>query len=142
MHLSDPASSSTIPPSVSPVVTTTSFKSHLITLLGIPASLTRTGDVTIQLAYQKYKGFLTAFQTYEEMMKAKTWTSTRPTKTDIIELFVSKSFFHSHYKRYFLKVAEHDDMVAWLDDDEDRMNDLDLWGLKKETYTFTDLAAW
>ena len=118
------------------------FKQQLITLLGIPTSLTGTGDVSLQVAYQKYKAFLMAFETYEEMVKAKTWTISRPTKNNIIELFVSRSFFHSHYKRYFSKVAEYSDMVSWLNEDEDRMCNVDLWGIQKEVYTFTDLAAW
>ncbi|KAF8235899.1 hypothetical protein L208DRAFT_1534882, partial [Tricholoma matsutake] len=49
-----------------------------------------------------------------------------PTKTNIIELFVSKSFFHSHYKCYFPKVAEHDEMVSWLSEDEYRLCDVNL----------------
>ncbi|KAF8237576.1 hypothetical protein L208DRAFT_1213568, partial [Tricholoma matsutake] len=105
-------------------------KQQLITILGIPSSLAGTGDVSLQIAYQKYKAFLTVFQTYEEMVKAKTWTIQQPTKTNIIELFVSKSFFHSHYKCYFPKVAEHDEMVLWLSEDEDRLCDVDLWGIK------------
>ena len=76
------------------------------------------------------------------MVKVKTWTIARPPKTNIIELFVSKSFFHSHYKRYFPKVAEHEEMVAWLNEDEDRQCDMDVWGVKKNVYTFTDLALW
>jgi hypothetical protein len=118
------------------------FKHQLITLLGIPAHLTGTGDVSLPLAYQKYRAFLIAFQTYEDMVMAKTWTIERPTKANIIELFVSKSFFHSHYKRYFPKVAQYGDMVAWLNEDEGRMCGIDLWGVKKDAYTFTDLAIW
>src|SRR6266511_389819 len=76
------------------------------------------------------------------MIKTNTWTIAQPTKTNIIELFVSKSFFHSHYKRYFPKVAKHEDMVAWLNGDEDRMCDVDVWGVKKNVYTFTDLTLW
>jgi hypothetical protein len=79
-----------------------------------------TGDVSLQLAYQKYTAFLLTFQTYEEMVRSKTWTAAlQPTKTNIIELFVSKSYFHSHYKRYFPRVAEYVDMVAWLNEDDD-----------------------
>ncbi|KAF8231171.1 hypothetical protein L208DRAFT_1278326, partial [Tricholoma matsutake] len=65
-----------------------------------------------------------------------------PTKTNIIELFVSKSFFYSHYKHYFPKVAKHDEMISWLSEDEDQLCDVDLWGIKKEAYTFMDLVAW
>ncbi len=104
--------------------------------------MTGTDDVSLPLAYQKYQAFLIAFQTYEDMIKANTWTVARQTKMNIIELFVSKSFFHSHYKCYFPKVAEHEDMVAWLNGDEDRMCDVDVWGVKKNVYTFMDLTLW
>ncbi len=136
----DVPTSVTLPPnSLLPV---SSYKHEVITLLGIPAHLTGTGDVSLSLAYQKYRAFLIAFQTYEDMVKANTWTIARLTKTNIIELFVSKSFFHSHYKRYFPKVAEHEEMVGWLNEDEDRICDIDVWGVKKNVYTFTDLALW
>jgi hypothetical protein len=118
------------------------FKEELIALLHIPTHLTGTGEVSLQIAYQKYKAFLTAIQTYNEMTTAGTWTVKRPTRTDIIALFVSKSFFHSHYKRYFSKVVEYEEMVAWLDQREDRLSDVDVWGVEKAVYTFTDLAVW
>jgi len=137
----DPLISQNSPPS-DPLPSALSTSSQLITLLGIPVHLTGTGDVSLSLAYQKYRAFLITFGTYEDMIKANTWTIARQTKMNIIELFVSKSFFHSHYKRYFPKVAEHEDMVAWLNGDEDRMCDVDVWGVKKNGYTFTDLALW
>jgi hypothetical protein len=100
------------PPPYSAPPSHSQFKEELITLLHIPTHLTGTGEVSLQIAYQKYKAFLTAIQTYNEMTTAGTWTVKRPTRTDIIALFVSKSFFHSHYKRYFPKVAEYKEMVA------------------------------
>jgi hypothetical protein len=33
-------------------------------------------------------------------------------------------------------------MVAWLNEDDDRMMDIDLWGVKKDVYNFGDLAMW
>jgi len=137
-----PSSSNPSPSKLLPAPLISSHKQELITHLGIPAHLTGTGDVSLPLAYQKYRAFLIAFQTFEDMVKANTWTIARPTKTNIIELFVSKSFFHSHYKHCFPKVAEYEDMVLWLNEDEDRMCNVDVWGVKKNVYTFTDLALW
>ena len=88
-HISTPESSSK--PSAN------SFKSQLITLLGIDSKLTGSADILLPVAYQKYRAFLTASQTLEAMVANDTWTIKRPTKSDLIELFVSKSFFHSHY---------------------------------------------
>jgi hypothetical protein len=101
-----------------------------------------TGDVSLQIAYQKYKAFLDAQKTYNDMVREKTWTIKKPTKVDLIELFVSKSFFHSHYKTYFSKVAGYADMTAWLEENEDGPSDVDVWGIKRENYTFSDLMAW
>ncbi len=143
MSAVQPSVQPSVQSSVLPVETPTiSFKQQLITILGIPTHLTGSGDVSLQLSYQKYQAFLAAFQTLEEMLQAKTWTMSRPTKTDIIELFVSKSYFHSHYKCHFPKVAEYDNMVASLNENENLPSVVDLWGIKKEVYTFTDLAAW
>ena len=52
-----------------PVTASTSAvdpKSQLIDLLGIPGHLTGPGDVTLQVAYQKYKAFLVACQTLDD----------------------------------------------------------------------------
>ena len=32
--------------------------------------------------------------------------------------------------------------MGWLNEDEDRICDIDVWGVKKNVYTFTDLALW
>ena len=33
-------------------------------------------------------------------------------------------------------------MVEWLEKGEDRLSDLDLWGVEKSSYTFKDLDAY
>ena len=65
---SNPSSSKLLP---APFIS--SYKHELITHLGIPSQLTGSGDVSLPLAYQKYRAFLIAFQTYEGMVKANTW---------------------------------------------------------------------
>ena len=75
------------------------------------------------------------------MVGKKSWTTQKPTKTNIITIFVSKSFFHSHYCSLFGKVSEYPEMVAWLEDSEDS-DDLQMWGVKKEVYVFKDLDLW
>jgi hypothetical protein len=111
-------------------------------LLNIPVELVGSGDVTLRVAYQKYCAYLAATQKLERMIADKTWLVKKPTKTDLIELFVSKSFFHSHYRRFFSKVAEYPEMVAWLENSEDQLDDVDLWGLEKTLYVFKDLDVW
>ena len=118
-----------------------SFKSQIISLLNIPAHLTGSGDVPLQVAYQKYMAYLLACSTLDGMVANGTWTIKCPTRTDLIEVFVSKSFFHSHYCRWFPKVADYPEMVAWLKE-EPGSKDVDVWGVKKASYTFVDLSDW
>ena len=62
-------------------------------------------------------------------------------KADPIQLFISKSFFHSHYKKNFSKVSNYLDLVDWLEGDPGAASDTDLWGVEKPSYTFKDLEA-
>ena len=70
------------------------------------------------------------------------WTIKKPARVDLIELFVSKSYFHSHYKIFFPKVTDYPDMVAWLEQQEDQLSDVDVWGIQRINYTFTNLETW
>ena len=130
-----------------PVATSTSsavdsFKSQLISLLGISAHLVAgSHDVSLPVAYQKFKAFLQATHTLEAMIGKGTWTIQKPTRTDLIELFVSKSFYHSHYKPHFTKVADYPEMVKWLEGQSDLVA-VDVWGVQKESYSFSDLSVW
>ena len=109
------------------VSTVNNLRSQLIQVLNIPANLTVSGDVPLQLAYKKYKAFLVASHTVSEMVGNGTWEIKCPTKADLIEIFVSKSFFHSHYQRCFSKVAGYSDMVAWLEEVTEE-DDIGIWG--------------
>jgi len=101
----DDESASSVTPAVAvrpldlgPVATSTSeavdsFKSQLISLLGIPAHLVAgSRDASLPVAYLKFKAFLLACHTLEGMVGKGTRTIRKPTRTDLIELFVSKSF--------------------------------------------------
>jgi hypothetical protein len=117
------------------------FKLEIIRILKIPVHLTGSADVSLQVAYQKYKAYLVASQALDDMLGNRTWTIKRPTRTHLIEVFVSKSFFHSHYRRYFPKVADYPKMMAWLEG-KSESEDVEVWGVKKVTYTFSDLNVW
>jgi hypothetical protein len=70
------------------------------------------------------------------------WNGNKLTGADLIQLFVSKSFWHSHYKPLFSKVSNYPDMLKWLDGEKDRLSDEDLWGYKKGSYNFKDLKVY
>jgi hypothetical protein len=117
------------------------FKSQIIRLLNIPVHLTGSGDVPLPLAYRKYMAYLDVCSTLDDMVAKGLWTIKRPTRTDLIEVFVSKSFFHSHYRKHFSKVADYPEMKAWLEGDPGSV-DVDVWGVKKTNYSFLDLKEW
>ncbi len=122
-------------------MTLSSMKEQLATLLGVPLTLVGTGDVPLHKSYQKYKAFLAAAYTADQLVANGTLDK-KPTQADIMGLFASKSYFHSHYKRLLPKVTDYPDMVAWLEEQPDCLSDVEVWGLKKDVYTFTDLQAW
>ena len=61
---------------------------------------------------------------------------------DIIQLFVSKSFWHSHYRRLFPRVSNHPVLVEWLEHGQDCPSNLEVWGFEKPNYNFKDLEAY
>ena len=59
----------------------------------------------------------------------KSWIGKKPSKMELVEIFVSKSFFHSHYKRLFSKVVEYPDIVEWLECKGEQGSDVEVWGV-------------
>jgi hypothetical protein len=107
-----------------------------MTLLGIPAHLSVRNDRNIRLAYKKYKAYLSASQTLSQM---DSWPGKKPCTTDLIEVFVLKSMWFSHYKPAFSKVADYSEMVKWLEKSDDKGTDLEVWGVEKDSYSLVDL---
>jgi len=112
-----------------------------LTQLGIsPGLADRSSDGGLRLAYQKYKAYLQACKTYDEKITDKSWVGNKLTGADIIQLFISKSYFHSHYKKHFSKLSNYPEMVDWLEDGANAPADEDIWGEVKGTYNFKDLG--
>ena len=93
-------------------------------------------------AYKKYKAYLEASHTYNLMVADGTWEGHKLSKVDLIQLSMSRSFYYSHYQKYFVKVPNYLILMEWLENDqEDRPDDKDVWGdmVKKLNYNFSDL---
>jgi hypothetical protein len=108
-----------------------------MTLLGISAHLSIRNDRNIRLSYEKYKAYLKASQTLSKLEGS--WPGKKPSATDLIEVFVSKSMWFSHYKPAFPKVADYPEMVKWLENSDDKGTDLEVWGVEKGSYSLLDL---
>ena len=106
------------------------------------ADCTDCADWSLHVAYEKYKAYLEACQVYERKLADGSWIGRKLTVMDLIQLFVSKSFWHSHYKPLFSKVSSYPDMVKWLEGAEDRLSNDVLWGYDKSSYQFKDLKAY
>ena len=147
-HLSTPATASETLAAASatlashPDTSALGFKSEVLSQLGIPTHLADRTDQGLYVAYEKYKAYLEACQVYERQLADGSWIGSKLTAMDLIQLFVSKSFWHSHYKPLFSKVLDYPDMVKWLEGVEDRLTNDALWGYEKSSYHFKDLKAY
>ena len=110
--------------------------------MGIPSHLADRSDHSLQIAYKKYKAYLEACHVNERMVGDGQWTGNKLSAVDLIELFVSKSFWHSHVKKCFSQVSNHPLMVEWLENEVDGPSNLDFWGVEKPSYTFKDLKGY
>lgn len=119
------------------------FKKEILIQLGISPELSvRSNDGGLRPAYQKYKAYLQACKTYEEKIIDKSWVGNKLTGSDIIQLFISKSYFHSHYKKHFSKISNYPQMVDWLEGGPNAPADEDIWAEVKGSYNFKDLGAY
>jgi hypothetical protein len=119
-----------------------SFAAGILSKLGIPAHMADRNERGLHIAYEKYKAYLNACRAYEREVADGSWTGSKLSGADLIQLFVSKLFWHSHYKPLFSKVSDHPEMLSWLEGDEDRLSDEALWGYKKASYQFKDLKEY
>jgi hypothetical protein len=78
-----------------------SFKEELIRRLDIPRELVGKGNVGLLIGYKKYEAFLAGWNKFTTMKNSGNWQGKKPTQTDVAEIFSSRSFFHSHYRKHF-----------------------------------------
>lgn len=114
-------------------------KLRLLDLLGIAHHLENQDDITLRFAYQKYIAYYEALDTLAKMCEEHTWPGRRPSDTTVIELFVSKSMWHKYYKPLFGQAHNHADMEKWLQNAENKLSSVVVWGIQKSQYNFVDL---
>ena len=121
------------------------FKQKMITALNIPVELTDHRDVNLGYAWKKYKACLAAVATCNllwEDRRLRDVFDWKPTQADIISVFKGKTQWHLTYAKAFPKLTGYPEMVSWLEDSDDKPSDIELWGVFKSTYTFSDLLEW
>lgn len=118
---------------------------ELISILEIPAHLTgkSTKDIGLRVYYAKYQACLKAMDLMQKKFREGTWPALKTVnRTSLIEVFVSKTMWHSHVHKYFKKIGDYPQMQIWLEGGDDTSDDLELWGVKKSSYTFIDLVTY
>jgi len=124
-------------------ITASDPKLEILAKLNIPLHLADHSEGGLVLAYQKYKGYLEASQTHKQLVADGVWDGPKFTSVDLMELFVSKSYFHSHYKKHFSKVTNYPLLLEWLENSpNNRPTDKSVWGEVKSVYTFKDLELY
>ena len=58
----------------------------------------------------------------------------KPTQADIISVFKGKTQWHLTYAKAFPKLSGYPEMVSWLEDSDQKLSDLELWGTLRSTY--------
>jgi hypothetical protein len=117
-------------------------KNELIAALNIPEHLTNyTKSPGLRLNYAKYKACLTAQDTLVRKMKDGSWPegAKRPTVTEIVELFMSKSYWHKYITAAFHDISHYPLIKEWLEDLDNGPSDADVWGGVQTSYGFNDL---
>ena len=93
--------------------------------------------------YSKYQACVKATETMHNMYREGSWPSPRMVnKTTIVELFVSKTMWHSHVQRFFKNIGDYPEMQMWLEGADGAPDDIELWGFTKASYTFNDLSTY
>jgi hypothetical protein len=79
----------------------------------------------------------------ESMGSAGEWGSIRrPSETEIVELFIGKTMWHSHFRRIFPRVPNYPDMLKWLREDDDAPASIDIWGEERTSVALKELREW
>jgi hypothetical protein len=120
-------------------------KEELMELLNIGSHFANRSDKSLAFAYLKYKSYNLAIQELNQLVSSGDYPATyrHATATEVVEIFISKTTWHSSYIPCFSKLANYPLMVEWLEkEDGDEPTDEDVWGYKKSSYSFVDLKAW
>jgi hypothetical protein len=113
--------------------------------LQIPSDLHRTGTpLTLKQHYTRYLAYLNTLATLRKMQRDGTWTEGLrvPSDSDIRLLFIGKSTWHDSWSKTFPHLKDHPEMKKWLTDDEDCLDDVELWGSNLKAYHFPELTLW
>jgi hypothetical protein len=111
-------------------------------ILNINPELSDRSKKGLKWCYEKYKAFNAATQTMDQLSKLGKWPIVvkKPNHTELVEIFMSKSYWHSYVVKPFAIIARYPQMVDWLEDNG--LSDFEVWHLQKSDYGFKELKEW
>ena len=118
-------------------------KKELKALLQIDEGLTDMTNKSLRYAYSKYKAAITAIKLYDQIVLEGRWPNRyqKVTVTEIRQIFVSKTVWHAQYVPCFQNIADHENMVEWLEGSGSDMDE-EVWGFNKAIYQYSNLKEW
>ena len=120
--------------------TTPAYRAMLAECLEIPDHVTVCiHHVHLPHAYLHYKEFNIVHNKLQNMITSGTWIGKTPLKRDLMEVFAHKSTFYKDHIGLFSQVHQFPDLKQWLDEDEDALTGVELFGVAKQLYTFRDV---
>jgi hypothetical protein len=117
-------------------------RAELKDILEIDDAVATASSKSIHIADAKYNACNDAVRLYNTIVAEGRWPKQRVTVTEIRQLFISKTVWHSLYVPCFQDITKYNNMVAWLEETGDDVPDNEtLWGFNKQTYLFSDLKG-
>jgi hypothetical protein len=73
------------------------------------------------------------------MITSGKWIGKTLLKHDLMEVFARKSTFYKDHIMLFSQVHQFPDLKEWLEEDEDALTGVELFGVAKQLYIFRDV---
>ena len=97
---------------------------------------------SLHIVYQRYISANDIICKIDLLHKDQSWVGPNPSQTEIIRLFIAKSTWHKSYATKIPPAEKHEDMRAWLAQEDGCLTDTELWGEAKDNYVMKDLEEW
>ena len=84
--------------------------------------------------WDRYQAGLAAISKRNKMQK-------KPTEKSVTDILIGKSQWFN-WNWIFMKVKPYDNMIKWLNRDEDTLDDVEVWKGELDDYSLENLKTW